>query len=106
MDYYDSAKFYPSFSNEGKVKLYSVFGGIPYYNSLISEKFSVSENIIQLLLADHAPLKDEIPLYLKKEIDKTERRQPTGFPTPYFVLLCLPFQECFRNEPDEFRNIL
>lgn len=35
MDYYESAMFYPSFSNEDKVRLYSVFGDIPYYNKLI-----------------------------------------------------------------------
>ena len=35
MNYDESAMFYPSFSNEDKVRLYSVFGGIPYYNKLI-----------------------------------------------------------------------
>ena len=72
MDYLDTAEFYPSFPEDDKVKLYSIFGGIPYYNSLVSEKMSVSENMIHLLLADHAPLKDEVPLYLQKEINKAE----------------------------------
>ena len=35
MDYYESSLFYPSYSNEDKIRLYSVFGGIPYYNRLI-----------------------------------------------------------------------
>ena len=35
MDYYDSALFYPEFSEEDKVRLFSVFGGISYYNRLI-----------------------------------------------------------------------
>ena len=35
MNYDESAMFYPSFSNEDKVSLYSVFGGISYYNKLI-----------------------------------------------------------------------
>ena len=30
MDYFDAAKFYPAFSPEDKVRLYSVFGGIPF----------------------------------------------------------------------------
>ncbi len=30
MDYYDSSLFYPNYSIEDKVKIYSVFGGIPY----------------------------------------------------------------------------
>ena len=38
MDYYDSALFYPEFSEEDKVRLFSVFGGIPYYNRLIDAK--------------------------------------------------------------------
>ena len=49
MNYDESAMFYPSFSNEDKVRLYSVFGGIPYYNKLIDERLSVKENIIELI---------------------------------------------------------
>lgn len=72
MDYLDTAEFYPSYSDKDKVKLYSIFGGIPYYNSLVNENQSVTENIIRLMLSDHAPLKDEVPLYLQKEINKAE----------------------------------
>lgn len=46
MDYYESAMFYPSFSNEDKVRLFSVFGGTPYYNKLIDERLSVKDNIM------------------------------------------------------------
>ena len=49
MDYYDAARFYPDFSAEDKVRLYSVFGGIPYYTRLINPKLSVRENIIELI---------------------------------------------------------
>lgn len=72
MDYLDTAEFYPSFSSEDKVTLYSIFGGIPYYNSLVNENQSVPDNIIHLLLSDQAPLKDEVPLCLQKEINKAE----------------------------------
>ena len=70
MDYYDSAKFYPSFSNADKVKLYSVFGGIPYYNELINSKLSVKENIIHLITAVNSRLESEINFYLKNEMAK------------------------------------
>ena len=40
MDYYESALFYSESSEEDKVRLFSVFGGIPYYNRLIDEKKS------------------------------------------------------------------
>ena len=48
MDYYDSSLFYPAFSEEDKVRIYSVFGGIPYYNRLVDDSKSVKENIIDL----------------------------------------------------------
>lgn len=70
MDYYDSAKFYPTFLNEDKVKLYSVFGGIPYYNELIDCKKSVKENIIRLITSVNSRLENEINFYLKNEMAK------------------------------------
>jgi len=70
MDYYDSSKFYSNFSNEDKVKLYSVFGGIPYYNELIDSKKSVKENIINLISSLNSRLENEINYYLKNEMAK------------------------------------
>ena len=70
MDYYESALFYSSFSNEDKVKLYSVFGGIPYYNRLIDAKKSVKENIIDLIASPGARLENEVSMYLNSEISK------------------------------------
>ncbi len=70
MDYYDSSLFYPSFSSEDKIRLYSVFGGIPYYNRLIDETKSVKENIIELIASDGARLENEVSMYLNSEIAK------------------------------------
>ena len=56
MDYYESAMFYPDFSAEDKVRLYSVFGGIPYFNRLIDSSLSVKENIQELISAPGARL--------------------------------------------------
>ncbi len=70
MDYYDSSLFYSSFSSEDKVKLYSVFGGIPYYNRLIDSKKSVYQNIIDLIASDGARLENEVLMYLSSEISK------------------------------------
>lgn len=70
MDYLDSALFYPTFSNEDKVRLYSVFGGIPYYNRLIDSKKSVQENIIDLVASPDARLVHEVPMFLKAELSK------------------------------------
>ncbi len=70
MDYYESAKFYPSFSSEDKVRLYSALGGIPYYNRLVQPKASVKENLMELILAPGARLENEIALYLQAELSK------------------------------------
>ena len=70
MDYYESAQFYPNFNNEDKVRMYSVLGGIPYYNRLVDDKKSVKENIINLIASPGARLENEIPLYFSSEISK------------------------------------
>ena len=70
MDYYDSALFYSDFSDEDKVILYSVFGGIPYYNRLIDPHKSVRENIIDLIASPGARLENEVSMYLNSEISK------------------------------------
>lgn len=70
MDYYESALFYPNFSDEDKVKLYSVFGGIPYYSRLIDGSKSVKENIIELIASPGARLENEVSMYLNSELSK------------------------------------
>ena len=70
MDYYDSALFYPEFSEEDKVRLFSVFGGISYYNRLIDAQKSVRENIIELIASSGARLENEVAMYLNSEISK------------------------------------
>lgn len=70
MNYYESSMFYQSFSNADKVRLYSVFGGIPYYNNLIDETKTVKENIIDLIASDGARLENEVIMALKNEISK------------------------------------
>jgi hypothetical protein len=70
MDYYESALFYPNFSAEDKVRIYSVFGGIPYYNRLIDDKKTVKENIIDLIASPEARLENEVSMYLNAEISK------------------------------------
>lgn len=70
MDYYDSSYFYPNFSIEDKVKLYAVFGGVPYYNAQIDETKSVKDNIIRIISGHFSGLKDFLEIYLKSELRK------------------------------------
>lgn len=75
MDYYESAEFYASYSNEDKIKIYSALGGIPYYNSLIDPSISVEENFIRLFLLPEAILSNEVTLFLAAEVSKVNKRQ-------------------------------
>lgn len=70
MDYFESAYFYSSFSYEDKVRLYSVFGGVPYYNRLIDASLTVRDNIIRLIASPGARLENEVAMYLNSEISK------------------------------------
>ncbi len=70
LNYYESQLFYNDYSNEDKVKIYSVFGGIPYYNKLIDVKKSVKENIINLIAREGSILENEIPIYLLGQLSK------------------------------------
>lgn len=96
MDYYDSALFYPTFSDEDNVRLYRVFGGIPYYNRLIDPTRSVTENIIGLVTAPDARLENEGGMYLKSQRSPTPtkclRRWRKGFPdsATFFPSLMCP----------------
>lgn len=70
MDYYESSLFYPNMTNEDKVRIYSVFGGVPYYNRLVDDRKSVRENIIELIASPGARLENEVSMYLNAEISK------------------------------------
>lgn len=70
MDYYDSSLFYPTFSNEDKVRLYSVFGGVPSYNLNINPNLSFKENILNLIVSKSALFRDDPESSLKTEVKK------------------------------------
>lgn len=70
MDYYESSLFYPGYSAEDKIRIYSVFGGLPYYNRLIDDRKTVKENIIDLISSVGARLENEVSIYLNSEISK------------------------------------
>ena len=70
MDYFESACFYPNFSNEDKVKIYSVFGGIPYYNRYVDDSKTVKENIIALIASQGARFEKDPEITLETEISK------------------------------------
>lgn len=72
MDYYESALFYKDFNDEDKVRLYSVFGGIPYYNRRIDSSKTVKQNIIDLIASSGSRFENEVQMHLKSEISKMQ----------------------------------
>lgn len=69
-DYYTSSLFYPNFSDEDKIKCYSVFGGIAYFNSLIDVNKNADENIIDLVVKQDSILEHEINEMILSETNK------------------------------------
>ena len=69
-DYYDSSLFYKDYSDEDKLMLYSVFGGIPYFSSLIDTNKSALDNILNLVVKKDSILEHEINEMVLAETNK------------------------------------
>lgn len=69
-DYFTSSLFYKNYSSEDKIKIYSVFGGIPFFNSLIDVNKSADENIIDLIVKEDSILEHEIIEMILLETNK------------------------------------
>lgn len=67
-DYYDASKFYPGMSPEDKVRLYSIFGGVPFYANRIDDSKTVKENILGLIVEEGSIFQDEIAFFLSQEV--------------------------------------
>lgn len=67
LNYLESAKFFPNFSNVDKITAYLILGGIPYYLQTFSDKLSMKENIKNSIFNDVSLLKEEPILLLKQE---------------------------------------
>ena len=71
-NYYEASNFYKNVSLEDKVKYYAVFGGVPYYLSMLDTNKSFEDNVKCLLLSEFAPLENEINTTMKEEYSKVE----------------------------------
>lgn len=74
LDYYDAALFYPSASDEDKIKYYATVGGTPYYLSLIDPTLTFEENIKELYFEISGYLLNEGILLMKQEF-----REPANY---------------------------
>lgn len=74
-DYLESSLYYPNFSNEDKIIAYSIFGGLPYYLSLINDQLSIKDNVMILIANPQGRLKDEPALLLHSELRSINQYQ-------------------------------
>lgn len=71
LNYLEVSEFYKNYSLEDKVRMYSIFGGNPFYNSFIDNKLNVEQNIKKNILDSQFILDSPIKIYLEeiKNID-------------------------------------
>ncbi|MBQ6586520.1 MAG: ATP-binding protein [Coriobacteriales bacterium] len=69
-DYHTASLFYPDYSLSDKVLMYAVFGGMPYFNSLIDPERTAIENILDLVVRKDSILEHEISEMLLNETNK------------------------------------
>ncbi|MHA1589165.1 MAG: ATP-binding protein [Candidatus Njordarchaeales archaeon] len=68
MGFFDFMKAF-SIDDIGKlIEIFSVFGGTPHYFTMVDADKSVEENIIELVAAPYAPLRDEPEQLLRTEL--------------------------------------
>ena len=71
-DYYDSAKWFPSWPERDKAIVYGVTGGIPYYLEQFSPERSLKENLIASFFNSNSVLFNEREFYLREEFREIE----------------------------------
>ncbi len=67
-DYYDTARWFPSYSSRDKAIMYGVTGGIPYYLEQFSPDKSVKENLLSGFFNRNSVLFNENEFLLKEEV--------------------------------------
>ena len=71
MGFYDAIKFFPNYSDEDKVLVYSILGGIPHYLRQFRPELSVAENIKKNILTKGCVLYSEVDFLLHQELRET-----------------------------------
>jgi AAA+ ATPase superfamily predicted ATPase len=69
--YKESKEFFPKYSDEEVLTVYSILGGIPLYLSLFDDSVSIRENVIKNCLSTTGYLYNEIDTLLRMELKET-----------------------------------
>ena len=67
----EARKFFPNYTNEQALEVYSIMGGIPLYLSLFDDKRSIRENIRKNCLSTTGYLFNEVETLLRMELKET-----------------------------------
>ena len=69
--YKEAAEFFPKYSKEDVLKVYSMVGGIPLYLSLFDDSLSIKENVVKNCLSTTGYLFNEVETLLRMELKET-----------------------------------
>ena len=67
LDFGTASQFYPEYSLSDRLKIYSIFGGNPFFNSLTDSDKTADENIIELAVKKDSYLEYEVNIILQHE---------------------------------------
>ena len=81
LDFETASQFYPEYSLSDRLKIYSIFGGNPFFNSLTDSDKTADENIIELAVKKGSYPEYEVNLILLIKSATLWRKR-------YFVCLC------------------
>jgi uncharacterized protein len=73
MPYTDVAKWVPNWNRIEQLRLYGVFGGMPYYLAMINPNLKLEENLLEIVLTRSAPLFEEPTQLLQSELKAPQR---------------------------------
>ena len=71
LDFADACKFFPKYSFQDCMKMYSITGGVPGMLSYFDSELSVEENIKKYVLREGAFLRDEGERFISSELRET-----------------------------------
>ena len=70
LDYYEASLFFPDYSLEDKIVLYSILGGMPSYLEQFDPRASIEENVKSTILRENTYLSEEPDWLLLEDLRK------------------------------------
>ncbi|MDD3123852.1 MAG: hypothetical protein PHC62_10160, partial [Candidatus Izemoplasmatales bacterium] len=64
----ESSLYIPKYCNEDKIRVYAIFGGLPYYLAQIDDSLSIKENLCRLVIDESARFAFEVQMILNTEL--------------------------------------